>query len=362
MIGRTLFFYFFRRNLVMVGQFLLGIMVMSYLVDFVEFSRRTSSLDGYSTPLALLASLLRVPSILQMAIPFVILFAAMATLTSLNRRYELVVTRAAGVSAWQFLAPLCAVAILVGAIGATGFNALAAFALDKAQSIEAMFSGASSARSTTSTVPWLRQRTPDGVTIIGAASTAERGRLLSDAIFIRIGLDGKIVDRVDARQALLEDGSWHLTEAVTYKAGEAPVPAPTMEIESTLDPLFIEEQFVIPELIPFHELPRKIAAARSFGLSADAFSMQFHSLLALPALLAAMTLIAATVSMRFARMGQSLTIILGGVVAGFLLYVVSVLVKAFGSAGFVPPVAAAWFPVLVAAFIGVTFLLYKEDG
>ena len=98
------------------------------------------------------------------------------------------------------------------------------------------------------------------------------------------------------------------------------------------------------------------------AFAANAFAMQFHSLVALPLLLVAMTLIAATVSMRFARMGQSATMILGGIFAGFLLYVVSVLVKAFGKAGFVPPVVAAWFPVVVAMFFGVTFLLYKEDG
>ena len=79
-------------------------------------------------------------------------------------------------------------------------------------------------------------------------------------------------------------------------------------------------------------------------------------------LLVAMTLIAATVSMRFARLGQSATMILGGVLAGFLLYVVSVLVRAFGNAGFVPPYVAAWLPVVVALFFGITFLLYKEDG
>ncbi len=90
--------------------------------------------------------------------------------------------------------------------------------------------------------------------------------------------------------------------------------------------------------------------------------MQYHSLIALPVLLVAMTLIAATVSMRFVRMGQSGPMILGGILAGFLLYVVSVLVKAFGSAGIVPPVAAAWFPVVVAMFFGITFLLHKEDG
>ncbi|HTV67683.1 MAG TPA: LptF/LptG family permease, partial [Rhizobiaceae bacterium] len=102
--------------------------------------------------------------------------------------------------------------------------------------------------------------------------------------------------------------------------------------------------------------------AWSFGLSGNEYGMQFHSLVALPVLLVAMTLIAATVSMRFVRMGQSATMILGGIVAGFLLYVMSVLAKSFGTAGFVPPVVAAWSPVVVAMFFGVTFLLYREDG
>jgi lipopolysaccharide export system permease protein len=37
-------------------------------------------------------------------------------------------------------------------------------------------------------------------------------------------------------------------------------------------------------------------------------------------------------------------------------------VRAFGTAGFVPPAVAAWLPVIVAMFFGVTYLLYKEDG
>jgi len=133
-------------------------------------------------------------------------------------------------------------------------------------------------------------------------------------------------------------------------------------VKSGLTPEFIEESLAEPETIPFYELGRKIRAAHSFGLKAGGFSMQYHSLIALPWLLVAMTLIAATVSMRFVRMGQSASMILGGILAGFLLYVVSVLVKAFGSAGIVPPVAAAWFPVVVAMFFGITFLLHKEDG
>jgi lipopolysaccharide export system permease protein len=102
--------------------------------------------------------------------------------------------------------------------------------------------------------------------------------------------------------------------------------------------------------------------AEGFGFSANSFRMYYHSLIALPVLLMSMTLIAATVSLKFVRLGQSSIMILGGIGAGFLLYVVSVLVKAFGGAGFVSPIIAAWFPVAVAAFYGISFLLHKEDG
>jgi lipopolysaccharide export system permease protein len=55
-------------------------------------------------------------------IPFVVLIASIATLMQLNRKYELVVTRAAGISAWQFLAPLIIANLLIGFIAVAGLN------------------------------------------------------------------------------------------------------------------------------------------------------------------------------------------------------------------------------------------------
>ena len=98
------------------------------------------------------------------------------------------------------------------------------------------------------------------------------------------------------------------------------------------------------------------------GLVAAGYKLQYHILIARPFFLAAMVMLACCVSLRFFRFGGITKMVLSGIAAGFLLYVVSVLVKAFGVAGFVPTVVAAWFPVVVAMFFGVTFLLYKEDG
>ena len=46
MIGGTLFRYFFRRYMVITLQFFAGVLVISYLADFTEFSRRASTLPA----------------------------------------------------------------------------------------------------------------------------------------------------------------------------------------------------------------------------------------------------------------------------------------------------------------------------
>ena len=135
-----------------------------------------------------------------------------------------------------------------------------------------------------------------------------------------------------------------------------------MIFSTNLTPELVQERLQNPEMIPFLELPQKIAVAKALGYQANVFEMQFQNILALPALLVVMTLIASTVTLKFVRFGQSATMILGGILAGFMLYVVTVLVKAFGGAGIVPPVIAAWFPVGLAFLFGVSFLLNKEDG
>jgi lipopolysaccharide export system permease protein len=346
----------------MTGWFVLGILVIIYMVDFNEFSNRASALAGYTIQTGLMLSALRLPNIIQATVPFIILFSSISVLIALNRKYELVVARSAGVSAWQFLMPLCAASFLIGVIMVVAVNPLSSYALSVVQEIEV---GIGMQRGTVGTIkrtPWIRQRTDDGVTIIGAKNVARRGLLLGDASFIRLDDTGSVSERLDARTATLEDGNWVLRNVIRVSKSTTSQALDRVEIKTNLRPEFVEESLASPQSISFFELPRKIEVARSFGLGANAFAMQYQSLLVLPLLLVAMTLIAATVSLRFIRFGQSGAVILAGILAGFLLYVVTVLAKAFGTAGAVPPFVAAWLPVIIATALGVTVLLHKEDG
>lgn len=360
-MGWTLGRYFFFRYVAITIWFFIGLLALVFLIDFTELSGRTTGLPGFTYGTAMAISGLRMPMIMLQTVPFVGLFSAMATLVSLNRRYELVIARSAGVSAWQFLLPCCIGALLFGVVSVGIINPLAAHAFSLSEQIETELRSGKSNTVSADAAPWIRQKTSSGDTIIGARAILDQGLEMADAVFFILDQQGNIVERKDAARAYLRDGYWELQGVKTFRNGTIQ-PVASDRVPTNLKPEFVQERLARPETIPFYDLPGKIEVARSFGLKANAFAMQFDSLVALPFLLVAMTLIAATVSMRFARMGQSATMILGGVVAGFLLYVVSVLVKAFGVAGFVPTAIAAWVPVVVAMFFGVTFLLYKEDG
>ncbi|MEL6751948.1 MAG: LptF/LptG family permease, partial [Pseudomonadota bacterium] len=117
-----------------------------------------------------------------------------------------------------------------------------------------------------------------------------------------------------------------------------------------------------PEDVSFWQLSKVAERASQSGKNPLPFVTQRNALLAQPALLAAMVLLAATMSLSLARFGVNWRAIAGGVVAGFVLYVVVRLVLTFGSNGLVPPAFAAWGPALVATLIASTIILHREDG
>lgn len=361
MLTSTLGRYFFVRYVITTFWFLMGIFSLVFIIDFSEMSARLSDLPGYTILGGLVLTAFRVPAILQQTVPFVALFSAMAALISLNRRYELVVTRAAGISAWQFLQPFALGAFLFGILTIVAINPLAAWGAKQSETIQATWNSGKGA-STALSIPWLRQKNGNDDTIIGARAVQDEGTTLLNVTAIHFDRQGGIVLRQDADSASLKDGYWLLNNVVETRAGELQKRLATVELPTRLKADFVQESFGKADSIPFFELPHKITVARSFGFPTNGLKTQFHSLLSLPLLLVAMTLIAASVSLKFSRFNQSRSVILGGILSGFVLYVVTVLIKAFGSSGVVPPFVAAWLPVVVAMALGSTILLHQEDG
>ena len=357
MLFGTLGRYFFRRYITTMIWFIIGVLVLIFLVDFSSNAGRLGNNESSNLGLSLYLTLLRLPLILQQTIPFITLFVGMATLVGLNRKYELVVTRSAGISVWQFMTPFVTGALLTGIMAAGILNPLAAWGTREALKIQPGMLSSNSAAP-----PWFRQIDPNEDAVIGAKNAIEGGTLLQDATIIHFNSDHQIEMRQDAKTAKLEDGYWLLNDVTETHPGAETKKFESLKIPTKLKQEFVQESQLHIETIAFYEIPRKMLAASSFGMSTKALETQLHSVLSMPFLLVAMTLIAGCVSLRFSRFNQSGTLILGGILSGFVLYVVTMLVKAFGSSGVVPPFAAAWIPVVVAISLGAAILLHQEDG
>jgi lipopolysaccharide export system permease protein len=68
------------------------------------------------------------------------------------------------------------------------------------------------------------------------------------------------------------------------------------------------------------------------------------------------------VSLRFFRFGGVQKMVLSGICAGFLLFVLSKITEDMSKAELLSPTTAAWIPVLVGGLTGFAVLLYQEDG
>ena len=363
MMTNTLGRYFAGRFVVSALAVFAGIFILLVLVDYIEMVRRTSGLVDASAVTVAETSLFRVPQLLEKMMPFCTLIGAMACYLALSRRLELVVARAAGVSAWQFIAPALASAILLGVLATTAYNPMSANLRELSKRMEAeLFGSAPGGGVQDASGFWINQINSDGQAIINAARSEQQGVRLTGLTVFRFNTDYQFKERIEAREATLEEGRWLFKSVRRYTLDGPPVDQDSFFLTTTLTRAQVRNSFSTPETVSFWQLPSYIQSSESSGFATAGYRLQYHKLIAQPFLLAAMVLLAASVSLRLFRFGGVQKMVLSGVGAGFLLYVLSKVTEDLSKAELMHPIASAWLPVCVGGLTGFLALLYQEDG
>ena len=361
LVGGTLGLYLSRQFARAIFAVFATVFVLVYMIDFVELMRRAGDAEGATPGVMARLALFRTPAVTEHVLPFAVLFGSMAALLQLSRRLELVVARAAGISAWQFLQPGIGVALLIGIVAVAAYNPLSARLKQRASEIEAgIFVRAN--RPTSGNDVWLRQKGADGHAIVRAEASVDVDAKLVGVTVFSFDDAGRFLERIEARDAVLREGYWELSEARVLTQGEEPQSFGTYLIASYLERGQVRQSFTPPETVPFWQLDETIAQTERAGLDATRYRLHYDALLARPLLFVAMVLVAASVSLRFFRFGGVSRMVLSGVAAGFLLYVGTRVMEDLGGSGMLTPVVAAWFPAVVGSLLGTLALLYQEDG
>ncbi len=359
----TLSRYIGRQFLTYFALLWLTLLAIVLLLDFVELLRRGGSKPDITVWLIFKMALLKLPDIGQQIIPFVILFSAMFTFWRLTRSHELVVARAVGVSAWQFLMPVLVAAVIIGVAKVALINPIGAVFLARFDHLEERYlKQRSNAFAVSRTGLWLRQTGEDEELFIHAEAVKPETLQLSEVVVFRFTPAGEYVARIDAGQAQLRHGRWELRDAIQHRGERAEILPQGYSIATELDMQTIEESFAPPETISFWALPRFIRTLEATGFPAVRHRIHFQAQLSQPLLFCAMVLFAAVFSLRLPRRGGTLIMITGGVLTGFVIFVMSDVIRTFGMSETIPVTMAAWSPAGVAILLGAAALLHLEDG
>ncbi len=375
MIATTLSLYVARRFAVAVTTMLVALAGLIALFDLIELLRRAATRPDVGFGLVAQIAGLRMPFVALQILPFAILIGGIIAFWRLTRSSELIVARAAGISAWGFLAGPVLVALAMGVAATVALSPLSSILLARAERLDAAY-----LRNTAGITAiaggrlWLRQADrgagEGGVAIISGLPAPRRAGALAPGAGLelnmvsiwRISAADRPLERIEAPRARLMPGHWELEGAIVFPADRPALPARTMELPTELTASRIEDSFASPDTLGFWSLPAFIGQLEEAGFSAVRHRLRLQSLLALPLLASAMALLAAGFSMRHTRRGGVGRMIASGVSAGFALFVLDRITGEFGQAGTLPVTLAAWAPAAAGMLLALALLVHLEDG
>ena len=357
-------------TLYLARQFLFGVMgafiaftCIVFMVEFVEMLRKAADNQyvGLATVLELV--FLKMPTTMQKLLPFATLFGTIWVFARMTQSQELVVARAAGISVWQFLAPALVIAFVIGAVTVAIVNPLAAVMITRYEQLEGRYLEARPSQLAVSRSGlWLREAGLHGQAVVHAASVSYFGMHLQSVIIFLYDKKGIFTQRIDAKEAQLRKGYWSLNKVVLLRPDEPIQRFSNYKVPTSLTFDDIQESFASPETMSFWSLPRFIETLEAAGFSGIRHRLHWHTTLALPLLMCAMVLLAATFSMRQARRGGTGILIVLGLMVGLGLHFLSDVVLAFGLAGTLPVALAAWTPTGVFLLVSLAMMLHLEEG
>jgi len=338
------------------------------LFDLIELLRQAAKGETASFFDALTMTILKSPQMMHIILPFVILLSGLIFFSLFNKTSELIVMRAVGMSVWNILKPLMIFVVLVGLFDTLAFSPIAAWSARRYERMEERMGMTHSTPMVWSEEGfWLKEPMDNGEMIVHASQVSQvkdHVVLKNVSLFELASNEGTFLRQIESDQAVLKSGRLTMDKAMIIDPiNETAQEVPVQSFDTSLTLERILEKFDDPQTMSFWRFPKFIRFLQESGFSATQHQMYFHELIAFPALLAAMLLIAAVFAMPSGnRQGKIFFRTLGAISMGFLLYFFTRVTNVLGLSENLPFVLAAWGPALITIPLCLSALLHLEDG
>ena len=337
----TLARYLRREVLRVVLLTLVAFVALSLIADFFD------RVDTYLKHDASLATVLRgflyrAPLVVSQVTPMAMLAGTLIALGLMARHREFVALRACGVSTWQILLPLLAVAAVVSVLLLAWGEAVVPYSARRWHEIWTLeVKKNRRGRVFAGREVWYRGGA--GFYNIGRASPG-RHALYGLTIF-QVDDAFRPTRLIVAPKAAWDGTRWQLEHAETHDLTSdgvriTPGVPPGFQLPETLEDFTVAE--LEPEAFGYGMLRRQIESLRAKGVDTSESWVDLHLKLALPAAAFIMLLVAVPLAIRGSSTKSIPAAVAMGFAVGFTYFVVLGFARALGQSGALPPVLAAW--------------------
>ena len=289
-------------------------------------------------------------------LPVTVLLGAIIGFVDLKARHELTVIKASGISLWRTVrAPTLALMVIsfVIALGAETISTRVNRELSPTPPGQAVLL-------TPADEIWLEQEGDGAHYVMLARSMSAGGAVLGEVTVFQLGASD--IPRLEASEARLETGQWVFPVAIARSPDQPARTVLNFALPTRSTPSEINLKLASTEDTTFFELVDMLQRGVADPSIRAASTMRLVKLMALPLVLTGSLFIAFAFTAGYRRNAQLGPSVLYGMVLGFIVFVITEMADRAGSTGVLDPVFAAVAPALIAIFVGITIMLYKEDG
>lgn len=341
----------------------LTLLVIIGFFESIETLRRVMSKPDVSLSLVIELSLLVLPQRFIELLPFIVFLASLLSLWRLNQLQEITALRAMGVSGGQLALGLCVTSILIGICSLTVLNPIAAVLNARHSALEERILKRNHQSLTIShTGFWLKETQGTAKTILHADSFLLNDRTFKNVTFYEFDKNDQFKERIDAKEAMLLDGKWHLKDTKTWS--NSTVIAQQKELYRPTDLTFekIKRSSTQPNQLPFWRIPAFIKQQIKNGMSSLIYEVYWHRLWAEITLLGVMSILAVGFCLQNTRHKAASRMFGIALVTGFIIHFFNNIIHAYGIGDRISPALAAWIPPLVTGLLGIGYLMHAEES
>ena len=355
--------YVGKQYLRILAMNIVGLLGLFYISTFIDLSDKL--FKGETTMSQLLAYLAwSTPQFLAYIIAIAVLLSALITIGLLTKNSELIVMRACGISLYRTALPLLAFAAGASVVLFAMEDRLLAAANGRAERLQHIIRTGSPQTFDVINRKWLVGRNGE---IYHYQYYDQRGRDLNGlSVFKYDAATRTVTVRLFAQRAEHvpnQDGTsieWRLKQGWSRQfggdAGDKPFEQFTDKVVPLEEPDYFVTEAPAPDRMNYRQLQGYITELRASGYDVLENEVGLYRKIAFPFVTLVMTLIAVPFAVTTGRRGAMYGIGIGIVLALIYWTMISVF-AAFGAAGLIHPMLAAWAPNLVFGAAAAALLL-----